>query len=79
MLIRMEGYLDAQAVADLIGAKRETIHRYHVRGDMPPADEHVSRTPLWREETIKKWMATRPGHGWRAGKNRDGRQPSTDS
>lgn len=64
----MEGYLDAQAVAERLDppVKRETIHRYHVRGDMPKADEYVGRTPLWREETITAWLASRPGHGWRA-------------
>jgi predicted site-specific integrase-resolvase len=64
----MEGYLDAADVAKQVGVSRETIHRYHVRGDIPLADERVGRTPLWKEETIAKWLATRPGHGWRAGK-----------
>lgn len=72
----MEGYLDAQAVAERAGISRATVHRYHVRGDIPAADEHVGRTPLWREETIADWLKTRPGHGWRAGQTR---QPSTGS
>ncbi|MFI6603834.1 helix-turn-helix transcriptional regulator [Nonomuraea sp. NPDC050536] len=63
----MKGYYDPLKLAELLGIERETVHKYKVRGDLPEPDEHVGRTPLWREETINKWLASRRGHGWRAG------------
>lgn len=62
----MKDYLDPAAVAQLAGVSRETIHRYRVRGDIPEPDDYVGRTPVWREATIKAWLESRPGHGWRA-------------
>jgi predicted DNA-binding transcriptional regulator AlpA len=63
----MDGYLEAQQVAERAGVSRETIWRYRRRGDIPEPDEYAGRTPLWREETITEWLASRPGQGWRAG------------
>jgi predicted site-specific integrase-resolvase len=68
----MQGYLDPQAVAERAGVNRETIHRYKVRGDIPPPDEYAGRTPLWRKETIATWLASRPGQGWRARQSAEG-------
>jgi hypothetical protein len=30
------------------------------RNRMPQPDGHVSRTPVWRESTIREWDAQRP-------------------
>jgi predicted DNA-binding transcriptional regulator AlpA len=66
-LLVMEGYLTSDELADRLGIKRGSIYRYRVRGDLPPPDELVGRTPLWRKETIEKWLTERPGQGWRKG------------
>ncbi len=65
----MEGYLTAEQLAERLGIKRGSVHRYRVRGALPPADEKVGRTPLWKVETIEAWEATRPGQGWRKGQS----------
>lgn len=63
----MEGYLDVAEVARRLDIKPTTVHRYRATGIMPDADEYVGQSPLWREETINAWLASRPGHGWRKG------------
>lgn len=69
MLVDMDGYYTSQQLADLLGIKRASIHRYRTRGDIPDPDETVGRTPLWSKPRIDKWLAERPGHGWRKGKS----------
>lgn len=76
-LDRVEGYLDSRQLADLLRIKRTSIHRYRARGDIPPPDETVGRTPLWAQATIDKWLAGRPGHGWRKGQSSS--QPSEET
>lgn len=51
--------LDSAAVADRVKVKVESIHWYHKKGLMPPADDFYGRTPVWKEETITEWIATR--------------------
>ncbi len=63
----MEGYLTADELAERLGIKRGSVHRYRVRGDLPEPDEHVGRTPLWKIDSIEAWEASRPGRGWRKG------------
>ncbi len=59
----MDGYLDSNQLADRLGIKRTSVHRYRVRGDIPQPDEYVGRTPMWTVETIERWEANRPGRG----------------
>ena len=61
----MDGYLTSDQLAARLGIKRPSIHRYRVRGDIPPPDEYVGRTPLWAVASIETWEQARPGHGWR--------------
>lgn len=61
----MDGYLTSAQLADRIGVKHGSIHRYRVRGDIPEPDEYAGRTPLWKVTTIERWEGMRPGHGWR--------------
>lgn len=73
----MKGYLDPPAVAVRAGVKTATIHRYNSTGGMPEPDDHVGRTPVWKEATIDDWLRNRPGHGWRKGKADPKNKPST--
>lgn len=56
-------YLDAAAVAKMLGVQPTTVHQYRLRGTIPPPDLVVARSPAWREETIRAWLASRPGSG----------------
>lgn len=68
----MDGYLTSDQLADKLGIKRGSVHRYRTRGDIPQPDEYVGRTPLWKETSIETWLAERPGQGWRKGKTKTG-------
>lgn len=66
-------YLDLAAIAALLGVQVNTAQVYHkraVRGrregtskpwDMPEPDAVFGRSPVWREATVKAWLAARPG------------------
>ena len=41
-------------------------------GDLPEPDAHYGQSPVWRVETVKRWMENRPGQGVYVGKH--GRQ-----
>lgn len=62
------GYLTSADIADRLGVKVSTVRQYKLRGDLPPPDETIGRSPVWREETIAAWERSRPGQDWR--KNR---------
>jgi predicted DNA-binding transcriptional regulator AlpA len=51
--------MDSKAVAEKVGVKTDSIHWYHKKGMMPPADEFFGRTPVWKEETIEAWIEKR--------------------
>lgn len=51
--------LDSAAVAREAGVKVDTIHWYHKKGMMPPADDYFGRSPVWKTETIEAWIAKR--------------------
>ncbi len=67
----MDGYYTSAELADRLGIKPSSVHRYRVRGDIPQPDETVGRTPLWKHATIAAWEKARPGHGWRKGRAKD--------
>lgn len=59
------GYLTTAEVAERAGVSVKTVHRYLYRGNMPPADERIGRSPVWKEETITKWLEARPSASWK--------------
>lgn len=66
----LDDLLDSSAVAELIGVKPATIRTYRHRGDMPPPDRTIGRTPVWLRDTIDRWLAERPGQGVGGGRPR---------
>lgn len=50
-------------VASYLGLKPATISAYRARGQMPPPDQKLGRTQLWRPRTIIDWHENRPGSG----------------
>lgn len=69
----MDGYLTAEQLAQRLGIKRASVHRYRYRGDIPEPDEYAGRTPLWATASIDTWEKTRPGQGWRRRRTRQRR------
>lgn len=69
-------------VAESLGLKQRTIRNYHAvatrrrrddttrRGDFPPPDLFVGRTPVWKTSTITAWQRRRPGQGVGGGRPR---------
>lgn len=62
--------LDTEAVAALLGITPGSVARYRHRGDLPPPDVMLGRSPGWHEATIREWQATRPGRTGRPPKVR---------
>ena len=60
-------YLSTQDAAELAGIGADTFRHYTNRGLAPEPDvivglgERVTRG--WTEQTIREWMANRPGRG----------------
>jgi predicted DNA-binding transcriptional regulator AlpA len=61
---KIPGYLSAADVAERLGVRVTTIHRYHHRGDMPPEDARFGRSPAWKEATIEQWEKDRASASW---------------
>ncbi len=53
-------------VAEVAGVKVPTLRRYKKTGHMPPPDITVGNSPGWYPQTIKDWVASRPGKGFRS-------------
>jgi len=51
--------LDSAAVAAMVHVKVDTVHWYHKKGLMPPADDYFGRSPVWKTETIEAWIEKR--------------------
>lgn len=51
-----EQWAVAQVAAHL-GVKPRTVTAYLARGQMPPADGYVGRSPWWWPATIQAWRA----------------------
>lgn len=45
-------------IAAELGLSPSTLTAYRARGRMPEPDEQYGRTPLWKQETIRRWRAT---------------------
>lgn len=52
-------YMTTEGVANLLGVQRQTIASYLSRGQMPPPDEMIGRTPVWKPATISRWKLKR--------------------
>lgn len=73
-------------IAERIGVGVDSIRVYHQRaaknrredtvrpGDLPPPDDVIGRSPVWKLRTIMNWEAKRPGRG--AG---GGRRPKSET
>ena len=57
--------ITSDEAAELAGVARKTFSGYVARGQAPKPARHVGRTPVWDEDELKAWMATRPGPGGR--------------
>jgi len=55
-------------VAAYYGVTRDTIYAYRTRGLLPPEDDRISGSPVWRPETIIGHK--RPGRGYRSDRKR---------
>lgn len=66
--------LTMQDIADRLGIDRASVQKYRTRGELPPADQMIGRTPVWRPATVERWIRRRPGA---PGQGR-GRRPGRD-
>lgn len=78
-------YLTLADIARVIGVGIDSMRVYHQRasrnrragttrpGDLPEPDETFGRSPVWSDETISAWIASRPGRGAGGGRPPRGR------
>ncbi len=52
-------------IAHAAGVSKATIDSYRYRGYLLEPQVVRGRTPLWARPVIARWLATRPGSGWR--------------
>ena len=57
--------LSAAQLAELAGVSKATLDTYRHRGLLPEPQVVVGRTPLWARPIAARWLAERPGQGWR--------------
>ncbi|MFG3715813.1 helix-turn-helix transcriptional regulator [Micromonospora sp. NPDC047730] len=50
-------------VAAFLGVRPSTVTNYRKRDQMPPPDQTVGRTHMWRPARIRAWHASRPRPG----------------
>jgi len=55
----LEGWLSWADFAGRAGLRYTTVRKYEVEGRLPLADAHVAGLPLWRVETVDRWLAER--------------------
>ena len=51
--------LSRRDVAKLLGLNVETIKYHRAGGTMPDPDLVIDQKPLWRRDTIERWIASR--------------------
>ena len=51
--------LSRRDVAKLLGLNVETIKYHRARATMPDPDYVIDQKPLWRRDTIERWIASR--------------------
>src|SRR5665213_3850684 len=59
------GTMSIQRVAEVASLTVRSVSSYLARGDIPEPDYRVGKSPLWKTETIERWLERRPGKGWR--------------
>jgi hypothetical protein len=52
-------------IAQAAGVTKATIDSYRYRGSLPAPQVVRGRTPLWSRPIVRRWLASRPGAGWR--------------
>ncbi|MEU6034028.1 hypothetical protein ABZ801_01320 [Actinomadura sp. NPDC047616] len=57
-------------VADYLGVKPVSVHRYKSRGDMPEPTRYFGRSPAWKPEVIIEWVKERPSGNWKQRRSR---------
>ncbi|RKN47181.1 helix-turn-helix transcriptional regulator [Streptomyces hoynatensis] len=48
-------------IAAHIGVQPATVRSYRKLGHLPPPDAVRDGRPYWRQETVRRWVANRPG------------------
>lgn len=43
-------------VAQALGIGRRTLERERSAGRFPPPDLHIGKAPLWKPETVRRWV-----------------------
>jgi hypothetical protein len=43
-------------IARSLGVSRRSLERVRSAGRFPPPDVHIGRMPLWRIETLRRWL-----------------------
>lgn len=46
-------------VAERVGLAYDTLYSYRRRKSFPEPDTYFGRTPLWKIETVDKWLESR--------------------
>lgn len=62
--------LTTREVADQLGITPASWRSYVARGDAPAPDGHLGSTPWWKQSTVTRWQAARPGQGVGGGRPR---------
>jgi len=44
-------------LAKVLGVSRRTLERERAAGRFPRPDAHLGKMPLWRPETLQRWLA----------------------
>ncbi|MFD8555683.1 helix-turn-helix transcriptional regulator [Streptosporangium canum] len=68
----MDGYLDADQTADLLGIKRRSLYHYVRRLEDFPQPTRIGRTLLFEKDEIKAWRAAHPSRRVQARSGLDG-------
>jgi predicted DNA-binding transcriptional regulator AlpA len=55
----MSDWLTTTDIANLAGLKIDTIYTYRKRDTLPKEDHMLGNKPLWKKETIQKWINSR--------------------
>ncbi|MGH3310807.1 MAG: helix-turn-helix transcriptional regulator [Streptomyces sp.] len=49
-------------IAAHIGVRTDTVRSYRKHGLLPPPDLVEAGKPFWYGDTVRAWVARRPGH-----------------
>jgi len=55
----LKDWLTRTDIANLTGLKIDTIDKYQRRNTLPEPEQYIGRTPVWKKQTIDKWIAFR--------------------